>query len=295
MERSGKTHMKVLALITLLGACWGPSFLFIKLAVAEIPPMTLVACRLTIGGILLWIILRASGYSLGLYRRHSKHFVAMGVVACSLPFFLITFGEVYISSSMAAIVNSTTPIWTALLAHIFVHNEAMSSKKAFGIMLGVSGIVVVFWPHLVGEYFGWEFGALLVLLAAISYAVAMIYSRLFFKDIPSLVGATAQVLCGALMMTLASLMFEQPWNLAVPSATALGGLLGLSCLGTALAFPIYYKIAQMAGAIVLSMSTLLFPVIGVFLGVMVLGEEVGVYAYVGSAMILCSLLLTTLR
>lgn len=287
--------MKVLALIALLGACWGPSFLFIKFAVAEIPPMTLVACRLMIGGILLWLILRTSEYSLGLHRRHLKHFIVMGFVACGLPFFLITFGEVYISSSMAAIVNSTTPIWTALLAHVFIHSEAMSTKKISGIMLGVLGIVVVFLPHFTQEQLGWELGALLVLLGAISYAVAMIYSKLFFKDIPPLVGATAQVLCGAVMLLIAAFIFEQPWNLAVPSTTAIGGLLGLSCLGTALAFPIYYKIVQMAGATVLSMSTLLFPVIGVFLGVIVLGEEVGAYAYVGSAMILCSLLLTTLE
>jgi drug/metabolite transporter (DMT)-like permease len=206
-----------------------------------------------------------------------------------LPFFLITFGEIYVSSSLAAIVNSTTPICTAILAHFFVANERINWNKGLGILLGFVGIVVVFAPTLLDREPDSEFGAFLVLLAAMSYALGMVYSKKNFHGIPPMVGASAQLIAATLMLAPLALVTEQPYLLPAPSWTAIGGVCGLAVLGTATAFPLFYTVVKLAGPTALSTTTLLFPVIGIFLGVVLLDEEVGLNAYLGSAMILSGL------
>src|SRR5580704_17209994 len=113
-------RLHIFALIIALSLCWGPSFLFIKLAVVEIQPLTLVACCLLIGGLILWGIITVSRYKLWPNRSHIFHFFMMGIFSSGLPFFLISLSEIYITSSLAGIINSTTPIFTAILAHFFI-------------------------------------------------------------------------------------------------------------------------------------------------------------------------------
>lgn len=286
-----KNKLQTFILIVMLACCWGPSFLFIKIAVIDIPPLTLVACRLLLGGSLLWCIMRLQGHRLWTFRKEVLHFFVMGIFACGAPFFLISLAEMQITSSLAAIINSTTPIFTSLLAHVFIPSDRINLNKSLGIILGFLGILVVFLPTALGQAQVEPLGIGLVFLASICYAIGMVYSKKNFQGVPSIVGATAQLLAASLMLWPLALIVEQPWALKTPSVPALGGVLGLSVLGTALAFPIFYRIGKIAGATALSTSALLFPVIGIFLGVFVLDEDVGTNAYLGSAMILSGLAL----
>lgn len=287
-----KVKIKTLVLICILACCWGPSFLFIKLAIEEIPPLTLVACRLLLGGIMVYAFLRVKGESLWPFRAYWPHFVIMAIFACSLPFLLISFGEIYISSSLAAITNSTTPVCTIILAHFFIDSERMTPKKAVGVALGFTGVFIVFLPTLLEKDPGSSFGAFLVFLSAISYAIAMVYSKKNLQGVVPLVAAAAQLLIAALCLIPLALVIEQPYLLPMPSPKAVGAVLGLAILGTAIAFPVYYAVIRLAGASAVSTSTLLFPIIGVFLGVTVLGEQIYWNAYFGSAIILLGLLLS---
>lgn len=236
----------------------------------------------------MWIIIRAQGHKLWLYRNHIFHFFVMGIFACGAPFFLISLGEIYITSSLAAIINSTTPIFTAMLAHFFISGDRINFNKGVGIFAGVLGILVIFLPEIGNKEVN-IFGASLVFLAAISYAIGMVYSKKHFSGVPSIVCATAQLLAASALMWPIALVVEQPYLLKAPSMVAVGGICGLGILGTATAFPVFYYIGKIAGPIALSTSALLFPVIGVFLGVLILGETVTLNAYVGSAMILSGL------
>jgi drug/metabolite transporter (DMT)-like permease len=281
-------RLHIFALIIALSLCWGPSFLFIKLAVVEIQPLTLVACRLLIGGLILWGIITVSGYKLWPYRSHIFHFFMMGIFSSGLPFFLISLTEIYITSSLAAIINSTTPIFTAILAHFFIASDKINLNKGLGIIAGFVGILIVFMPNISGDSQVDFFGASLVLLAAISYAVGMVYSKKYFHGVPAIVCATAQLLAASVMLWPLALIFENPFSLH-PSPPAIFGIMGLSILGTATAFPVFYKISKIAGATALSTSSLLFPITGVFLGSLVLNEQISTHAYIGSAVIFSGL------
>lgn len=286
-----KKQLETFILILILACCWGPSFLFIKLAIPHVPPLTLVAFRLLLGGLLLWCIMRFQGHRLWDYRKSILHFFVMGIFACGAPFFLISLAEIYIPSSMAAIINSTTPIFTALLAHVFIPTDRINANKASGIVLGFLGILLIFLPTALGQGEMSPWGISLVFLASICYAIGMVYSKIHFHGVPAIVGATGQLLAASLMLWPLALIIEKPFLLAFPPWISVFGILGLSVLGTALAFPIFYRIGHIAGATALSTSALLFPVLGIFLGVVILDETVGFNAYLGSAMILSGLAL----
>lgn len=280
--------LKNFLLLMALGCCWGPSFLFIRLAIEEIPPFTLVALRLWPGALLLLLILLFKGEKLKGHFKDWHHFIAMGFFASALPFMSISAGQQYIPSSLAAIVNSTTPIFTAIGAHFLV-GERLTWTKIIGILTGCCGIVAIFVPALLDNTEHNERGIFLVLLASLSYATGFLYSRKFLGHVPSMVGATAQVFAAALIVTPLAWLFEKPAAMPLPSFTALSGIAGLAVLGTALAFSIYYTLTKTAGATYASTVTLLFPAIAVMLGVGVLGERLSLNIIVGCPIIFIGL------
>jgi drug/metabolite transporter (DMT)-like permease len=267
-----KNSLQNFLLLIALGFCWGPSFLFIRFAIAEVPPLTLVSLRLIPAALLLWLIVFASGEKPREYTQCWRHFLIMGFLSCVFPFACISASELSISSSLAAIINSTTPLFTAIGAH-FLIGERLTQSKILGILCGFLGILAVFVPSLLDQHNNSEWGALLVLLASISYAAAYLYTRTFLSHVPSMLGAASQVLAAALLVLPAALIFDHPWELAMPSLPALLGIAGLALFGTAIAFAIYYKLNKSAGPTYTSTSTLLFPAIAVLLGVLVLDEK----------------------
>jgi len=286
-----KSSLNNFFLLISLGFCWGPSFLFIRLAISEVPPLTLVALRLIPAALLLWLIVFASGEKPKKYIEAWRHFLVMGFLACAFPFSCISAGEQYISSSLAAIINSTTPLFTAIGAH-FIVGERLGFKKVLGILCGFIGILAVFMPALLNHNDHNEWGAFLVLLASLSYAAGMLYTRTFLTHIPSMLGAASQVLAAALIITPAALLFERPWEQAMPSFQAVMGICGLALFGTAIAFAIYYKLNRTAGPTYTSTSTLLFPAIAVLLGVLVLDEKLTWNIILGCMIIFCGLAIT---
>lgn len=287
-----KVQVKVFFLIILLACCWGPSFLFIKVAVNEIPPLTIVASRLTLGAFLVYLFIKFKGLKIWPYRKQFHHCLIMAVFASALPFSLISFGELYISSSLAAILNGSTPIFTMILAHFFIASEKMSIKKVIGILFGFSGIVFIFVPQLLDQDFGREIGAFLLLVSAISYAIGMVYSRKNLQAIPPMSAACAQLIFAAVILLPLALFTEQPYQLPIPSGKAFISVIALGIIGTAIAFPVYYYIIKLAGASAVSTATLLFPVVGILLGVLVLQEKVFWNTYFGSFLIFLGLLIT---
>lgn len=167
-----------------LAALWGPSFLFIKVAVQEIPPLTMVVGRVGIAALLLLVILRMQGRSLPKFGPVWKHFAVMALVQNALPFTLFNWGEQYIDSALAAILNGTTPLFTILLAHIFVDDDRLTSGKLLGVLVGFGGLIILIMPSLVGGIEATTWGLIAVTIAAVSYGVAMVYSRLNLRGLP---------------------------------------------------------------------------------------------------------------
>ncbi|HXV44019.1 MAG TPA: EamA family transporter [Anaerolineae bacterium] len=274
-----------------LAALWGPSFLFIKVAVADIPPLTLVVGRVGIAGISLYLILRTQGRNLMPWGQVWAHLAVVALVQNALPFVLFSWGEQYIDSGLAAILNGTTPLFTLMLAHFFTHDDRLTPTKAFGTVIGFGGLLFLIGPSLLAGVRATAWGLLAVTIASASYGVAIIYSRRHLRGLPPLVGPATQLLLATLFMIPLALLFERPFELPAPSWPALGSLLALSVFGTALAFVVYYYLIERVSATYVSMVTYLVPIFGVILGVLILNEQLGWNAYLGCALILLGVMI----
>lgn len=272
--------------ILLLAAIWGPSFLFIKVAVQEIPPVTLVAARVALASFTLFLIVRAQGRRLPPWGRVWRHFAFMGLFAHALPFVLFSWGEMHVDSALASILNGTTPLFTVILAHFLVADDRMTPLKLAGTLLGLAGLVALVVPSLLAGIQAETWGLLGMAVAAVCYAITIIYSRQHLRGLPPLVAPTAQLMMAAIFLLPVSLVLDKPFTLALPGWPALGGLLGLSLWGTAVAFAVYYHILEKMNATDLAMVTYLIPIFGIALGVIVLGETLSWNVYLGCALIL---------
>jgi len=277
--------------LVLLASLWGPSFLFIKVAVHDIPPLTLVVGRVGIAALLLYLLLRMQRRHLPKFGPIWKHFAVMALVQNGLPFALFNWGEQHIDSALAAILNGSTPLFTIILAHMFVADDRMTWRKGVGVLVGFGGLLLLIGPSLLEGVQASTLGLLAVALAAASYGVALVYSRLHLRGLPPLVAPTAQLGLAALYMLPLSLLFEQPYRLPLPSVAAVGSLLALAVLGAALAFVVYYHIIERLSASHTSMVTYMVPIFGVILGVLVLGEQLSWNAYLGCALILSGVMI----
>ena len=280
-----------IAYLLLLGMCWGPSFLFIKVALRGFEPLTLVALRLFLGALFLFSILIIKNISLKPYYRLWKEFFIMGLFSAALPFTLITHAEVYISSALTSILNSTTPIFTAILAVFFLRNETLNKEKFVGISLGVSGVIAIFLPAALDAKEGNAFGVILVLIAAASYAAGMIYAKRKLAGLPAMVAPCLQLFLVSIIWLPLALANETPHLQRLPGLDAILAVFGLAIFGTGIAFMIYFKLIREAGATFVATGTLFFPVIGVALGYVFLGEALSINAIIGTLMILSGLIL----
>lgn len=289
---TNKVEIKHFFILFGLAFCWGPSFYFIKIALSTVPTFTIVASRLFLGSLILFTIVKFRGRRLLDYIDKWYHFLVMGFFANALPFALITGAEMKISSSLAAIINGSTPIFVAIIAHFLIETERLHLRKVVGIILGFSGLALVYLPSLFDKIVGNEIGVMMMVIASISYAVGIVYGRKYLNNVPGLVAPTFQLIFAFLLILPFALFVDRPWSLPFPDANGVIGVLGLSILGTALAFYLYYQLLQSAGATYLSMVTLLFPIVGINLGVILLKEHLAWNSYAGCGLILLGLMTT---
>ena len=268
-------------LLLLLSLLWGSSFFFYKLLVAVLPPVTVVLGRVGIAAIALniWLVMGAARLPPGRWGR----FLLLGFLNNVLPFVLIAWGETRITSGMASILNATTPIFMALVAHYGTADEKLNWGKIIGIGCGIAGTVVLVGPaafHGVSAVWG----EIAVIVASASYGFGGVYSRRF-KDLPPLTAATGQITGAAILLVPMSLAADQPWTLPMPGWEVWAALLAIALINTALAYVVYFKMLASAGVTYISLCTFLIPVFALFLGAIFLHEQVTTQAIAGMAII----------
>lgn len=274
-----------------LACMWSPSFLFIKLATSELPPMTIAACRVTIAALLLLSVLFFTKRALPTSRSFWLHSGVMAIFSSTLPFSLFCFAEQSIESAMAAILNGSSPMFTALLAQLFLPSDRLSGQKGLGILFSVVGLVVLFSPSLQTGAEVSYVGMLAALSAALCYAISHIYGKKFMTKQAPLVAPTAQLIFSACILWPLVLAFETPLPSTLPSLEAMGGIFGLGFFGTFIAFMIYYKLLEESGPTAISAVACVFPVVGMFLGFLFLGESLTSMGLCAAALIFTGLLL----
>jgi drug/metabolite transporter (DMT)-like permease len=276
-----------LVILLVLSLIWGASFLFIKVAVATIPPLCVAFGRTSLAAVLLYLVLRTRGLRMPGRSPVWGTFLLMGFFNGAVPYTLITWAEIHIDSGLAAILNALMPLFTVLLAHLFTGDERLNWQKVVGIFLGFCGVVALIGPAALNGLGKDVLAQLAVMVAALCYAIAIIYGRRL-KEITPLVSATGQLCCAAFLTLPMILVFDAPWTLS-PSFISAAALTCLSLLGTALAYLLYYYLLPRIGSTNLSLVTYLIPITGVFWGALLLGERLHWSAFLALGLILAGI------
>lgn len=282
--------VKNLLLLLLLATLWGPSFLFIKVALEEIDPITLAALRIGIAALLLNLYVIPIRKTFVRNWKFWKHATIAGFFAQGLPFVLINWGEQYIDSTLASILNGLTPIFTLLIASLATREDRLTWPKVLGTALGFLGLIVLISPSFQSGVSGSLIGVLAVSVAAVSYGIALIYSRKHLKNTPPLAAPASQLLMTSLYIIPFAWFVDSP-NLTSISAEVFGAVFFLAFFGTALAFVVYFILLEKTSASYVSQVTYLMPVFGVLLGYTFLKEPIFMEAIVGGSMILLGIVI----
>jgi drug/metabolite transporter (DMT)-like permease len=277
-----------LAMLLLLGALWGASFLFIEVAVPALGPVLLVDLRVLLAATALALCTVIVGRLPALWVRW-KEFLILGGLNAAAPFTLIAASQLNLTASLAAILNSTTPLFAAVVAAAWI-GEALTVSKVVGLLLGVVGVAVLVGldPVSLSGIVLLSVGA--SLLAALCYALGGVYAKRTFLGVSPLGMGIGQQ-AGAAAILLPPAIAAVPGE--PPSLAVVLSVLGLALLSTAVAYLLYFRLITSVGPTKTLTVTFLVPVFGVLFGVLLLKEPVGTGTFAGMAIILSSVALVT--
>jgi drug/metabolite transporter (DMT)-like permease len=269
-------------LFVLSSVIWGVPYLFIKMAVeAGVPPTFVAWSRIALGALLL---LPLAWYRGGLRGLGGHRAAILGYAACevAVPFVLIAFGEQYLASSLAAILVATMPLMIALLSMRFSPADRPTGKRLVGLGIGFGGVVALLGVDVVGKP-AELFGAALVLVATLAYAIAPIIVDRHLSDLDAL-GAPAASLTVAAVALLPAALLHPPGQM--PGAAALASIVVLGVVCTALGLVVFFRLITEAGPSRASVITYMNPLVAVVIGVIALHERLGLMSIAGLLLIL---------
>jgi drug/metabolite transporter (DMT)-like permease len=276
-----------LSLLFSLGAVWGASFLCTKIGVTDLGPFTFATLRVLIGALVLLAVILLRRQAWPRDARTHGHFAFMGLLGITIPFAAIAWGTQYIASGLSAILNATMPLFTFVLV-VLLGDEGLSWRRAVGLLIGFLGIVVLTWPKLQAGIRSELLGQLAIVVASLSYAVAIIYARRHLTHQPPLVTALGQVAMGCLFFAPLALA-EAPWAQSF-TWRAMGAASIVGVLGTGVAYIIYYRLVRDIGPTGTSLVTYIVPLFGIAWGWAILSEALSWHAFVALALIFAGLI-----
>jgi drug/metabolite transporter (DMT)-like permease len=277
---------KDLAALFGLAAVWGGSFLFIRIAAPSLGPFPLVAGRVMIAGVVLWLGLRALRQRVEL-RAHWRRLLVLGFLNAALPFALIASAELRLTASLAAMLNATVPFWAAIFGMVWL-GERVNRRRAVGLVLGVVGVGILVGWSAVAMTRDTMLSVAAMLVATCCYALSGIYTKKQLSGVPAPTLALGQQVGAAAWLVLPAL-----WQLpnAHPTRLAVTALLGLAVLSTSLAYILYFHLIASVGPTNTTTVTYLIPLFGTLWGTLFLGEPITAGMLIGLALILASVLL----
>ena len=272
-----------------LAALWGASFMFIKVGVRELAPATLICFRVALGALtllpvaLLTVTPRELTRSL---RRAAAPLVVVGLVNSALPITVLAWAEKRVDSGLAAVIQASAPLFTALLALRFSRGEVVTGSRLVGLLVGFCGVALLVGVQPSGDVLS----ALGITFSAFCYAVAALYSARALANVPPLVTAVGSL--GAASVILAPFAVAEPPH-GLPGWKVTGSLLALGILGTGVAYVLYYALLAGAGASRSILITYLVPAVALAYGAILLDEPVTISAVAGLALVLGGVALGT--
>jgi drug/metabolite transporter (DMT)-like permease len=269
----------------LLGLIWGSSFLWIKVAVAEVGPFTLVGWRLLVGLVALAVVVAVRRPAMPRDRRTLGALALLGITNTALPFALISWGEQSIDSAVASILNGTVPLFAMVIAHFGLRDDRMTVPRVVGLVTGFIGVLVLMSRDIgPGSIQHGVLGQAAVLVAAILYAGSSVFARRNLRDVPSVVQAFLPLIAADAFVWTGAFLTES--DRLVPSlGSTWFAVVWLGLLGSCVAYLLYFGLLQSVGPTRATLVTYVFPVVGVALGVLFLGERLDAYLGVGAALV----------
>ena len=270
---------------------WGTSFLWIKIGLAEIGPFTLVTLRITFAVIVAWIYILLARITLPRTPRTWIVMAVLGVINICIPFTLISWGETRIDSGLAGLLNGTTPLFTLVIAHLFVSDDRITVLKIFGLLVGFGGVAVLVGRDIsVQGLSGDILGQLAVVVASLAYGVSGVTIRKYLREVHPIVITAGSATAALVVMWILAPIVEAPFHLPREPLTWVS-IVWLGTIGTTAAYLAYFYLIGAWGPTRASMVTYVIPIVAVFLGVVFLGEEIGWQIIVGGLGIIAGILI----
>jgi len=277
-------------LLALLALIWGASFLSIRIALDEVPPLTAVAHRVGWATLVLWVYVLVRKLPLPRGPHIWIGFLGMGLLNNVIPFSLMAWGQLYIPSGLTSIFNATTAVFGVLVAAIFLSDERLSPRKAVGIAVGFAGVATAIGLQNLRDFDIKSLAQLAVLAGTLSYALAGVWARKRLSGLEPQVAAAGMLTASALMMIPLAWIVDGPIRLDLQPRT-IAAIAYYAICATALAYLLYYKVLSLAGSGNLMLVTLLVAPVAIILGALVLGETLSPNAYKGFALLALGLVI----
>lgn len=287
--------MKARIVWLLLCAVWGSTWLFIKLGLRDLPPVSFAGIRFVLAFLILSTIVAARGTRLPRRGADYALIAGTGVLSFAFNYGLLFWGEQHISSGLAALLQATIPAFGLALAHLHLPGERLTTARAAGVGLGIAGVGVIFSNQLTvaGEMAVWGSAAIVVGAACAAYSNVLVKAR--GREIEPAVLAAGQMACGMVPLVLAGAVFEGSPLAFRWTRLAVVSLLYLTVVGSVVAFMLYYWLVRNMDVTKTMLISLVTPVVAVLLGMAALGEELTWRTLAGAALIMSGIALAVLR
>ena len=278
--------------LVLLSVLWGGAFFLVEIALDAFSPWLIVAARMTIAALLLWLIVLAKRYPVPAAASVWLLFVGTGLLNNVIPLLLIAWAQTEITAGLAAILIATTPVIGVALAGLFLRDEPITRRKLAGTVVGFLGVAILIGPAVWSGFGRNVIAQLAVLAAAVSFALAGVCGRRFATvGVHPMTAAAGQLLASAVVALSLLFIFEGSVAVSAGKPSAWAALAALALLSTALGYVIYYDLLQSAGAVNLLQVNLLLPATAILLGTVVLGERLDVWQMLGLVVIVSGLVI----
>jgi drug/metabolite transporter (DMT)-like permease len=277
-QHSLKTELPLLALLALL---WGSSYLFTKVAVTEIPPITLIALRVTGAAMFLLLVMGLRKECLPRDRRTWRMLYTQALFNSIASWTVLAWGQQFVDAALASVLNSTSPIFVFLFTALVTRHEALGGRKLVGALVGLFGVTLIVGLDALRGLGTQVAGQLACLLAAALYGCAAIYGKRF-GHLPAVATATGTMVCASVTLLPLAFVVERPWAMH-PSAMAIGATVILSVFCTGVALLIYFRLVRTIGSMGVASQSYLRAGIGVMLGMVFLSESIALPAAIGIA------------
>jgi drug/metabolite transporter (DMT)-like permease len=287
--------MKVRVVWLILCGIWGSTWLFIKLGLADLPPLTFAGIRFLFASLILVAVILARGVRWPRQRRDWFVIAIVGLLQFSLNYGLVFWGEQRISSGLAAVLQSTFPAFGLVIAHFYLPDEPITAKKVVGVLLGFAGVGIIFSQQLsiAGQSALW--GSIALVLSALCGSYGNVLVKAYGTQIDPFVLAAGQMLCGfppllALGIATEGNPFRLHWT-----GMAILAMAYLVIVGSVLAFTLFYWLVRHMDVVNTMLIALVTPVVAVILGMIVLHEQLNWRLFAGAACIISGIAFIVLR